>query len=277
MTLDWPCLICGCPYQPAAIPALLQCTGCGFVTADIALSREELERIYGAPYFRGQEYRDYVGDRAVLVRQFQLRLRTLLRFVPSERRGRLFEIGAAHGFFLDIARSQFQQVSGIDLSREAAAHARDVVAGDFLDYPLAGPLDVVCMWDTVEHLAQPAEYIEKIAAHLQPGGLLALTTGDIGSLLARWRKAKWRQIHPPSHLHYFSKKTLRLLLAKYGFEVCYTGYAGCYRSADTVAYLVLSLKHGMPDLYRKLRTAGLLHWSFYSNLYDIVYMIARKR
>ena len=123
----------------------------------------------------------------------------------------------------------------------------------------------------------PLDIGEKIAAHLQPGGLLALTTGDIGSLLARWRKAKWRQIHPPSHLHYFSKKTLRLLLAKYGFEVCYTGYAGCYRSADTVAYLVLSLKHGMPDLYRKLRTAGLLHWSFYSNLYDIVYMIARKR
>jgi SAM-dependent methyltransferase len=242
------------------------------------LSREELERLYGEPYFRGQEYRDYVGDRAVLAKQFQLRLRTLLRYVSAERRGRLFEIGAAYGFFLDIARRQFQQVSGIDLSREAAARARDVAAGDFLEYPLEGPpLDVVCMWDTIEHLAQPDLYIKKIAAHMRPGGVLALTTGDIGSPLARWRKAKWRQIHPPSHLHYFSKETLRRLLSKYGFEVCYTGYAGCYRSADTVAYLVLSLKNGMPALYRRLRAAGLLNWSFYSNLYDIIYVIARRR
>jgi SAM-dependent methyltransferase len=246
------------------------------------LSHAELERLYGEPYFRGREYRDYVAERPLFVKQFELRLKTLLRFVPAERRTQLFEIGAAYGFFLDLARRHFQQVAGTDLSREAAAYAREVVgvqvtAGDFMEYPLEGTVDVVCMWDTIEHLADPASYIERIAAHMQPGGVLALTTGDIKSWVARWRGDKWRQIHPPSHLQYFSKDTLRLLLAKYGFDVCYASYAGCYRSADTVAYLVLSLKHKMPGLYGKLRAAGLLNWSFYSNLYDIVYVIAKKR
>jgi hypothetical protein len=69
---------------------------------------------------------------------------------------------------------------------------------------------------------------------------------------------------------------LRLLLAKYGFEVCYASYAGCYRSVDTMAYILLSIKRDRPDIYRPLKATGLLNWSFYSNLYDILYVIARK-
>lgn len=282
MTVNRNCPICGGACAPATIRGLLQCGGCGFVTADVSLGREELERLYSAAYFQGEEYRDYVAERALFTKQFQLRLKTLLRYVPVARRTYLFEIGAAYGFFLDLARPHFDRISGIDLSREAAAYARDIVgvpvaAGDFLEYPIEGPVDAVCMWDTIEHLAQPALYIEKAAAHLRAGGVLAITTGDIGSPLARWRKDKWRQIHPPSHLHYFSKNTLRLLLAKYGFDVCYAGYAGCYRSVDTIVYILLSLKRGMPGQYRKLKATGLLNWSFYSNFYDILYVIARKR
>jgi SAM-dependent methyltransferase len=282
VAVERACLVCGGVFEPAAIRGLLRCATCGFITADVSLTRQELERLYGDAYFRGREYRDYVAERPLFVKQFEQRLKTLLRFVPVARRTRLFEIGAAYGFFLDLSRRHFQQVAGIDLSREAAAYAREVVgvpvaSGDFLEYPLEGTVDVVCMWDTIEHLADPAAYIERIAAHMQPGGVVALTTGDIRSWVARWRGDKWRQIHPPSHLHYFSKDTLRMLLAKYGFDVCYASYAGCYRSADTVAYLVLSLKHKMPGPYGKLRAAGLLSWSFYSNLYDIIYVIAKKR
>lgn len=282
MTADRKCPICEGACYPAAIRGLLRCAGCGFVTADVSLSREELELLYSEAYFRGEEYRDYPAERALLAKQFQLRLKTLLRYVPAARRARLFEIGAAYGFFLDLAHPYFDHISGIDLSPEAAAYARAVVgvpvaAGDFLEYPLEGPVDAVCMWDTIEHLAHPALYIEKVAACLRAGGILAITTGDIGSPLARWRKGKWRQIHPPSHLHYFSRRTLLLLLAKYGFEVRYAGYAGCYRSADTVAYILLSLKRGRPGLYGKLKATGLLNWSFYSNLYDIMYVIAKKR
>ncbi len=282
MTEDRKCLVCGGAYGPAAIRGLLQCSHCNFVTADVSLSRDELERLYGDRYFHGEEYRDYVSEREIFAKQFELRLKRLLRYVPEARRKRLFEIGSAYGFFLEIARQQFAEVEGIDLSREAAAYATDVLgvpvsAGDFLGFPLEGEVDVVCMWDTIEHLARPDLYIEKAAAHMPAGGILALTTGDIGSLVARWRKEQWRQIHPPSHLHYFSRETLRLLLARRGFEVRYAGYAGCYRSMDTIAYIVLSLHRGMPGLYRKLKATGLLDWSFYSNFYDIVYVIAEKR
>ena len=52
---------------------------------------------------------------------------------------------------------------------------------------------------------------------------------------------------------------------------------GVIGAFNTIAYILLSLKHGTPGLYRALKATRLLNWSFYSNFYDIVYVIARKR
>ena len=79
-----------------------------------------------------------------------------------------------------------------------------------------------------------------------------MTTGDLDSWVARTRGSKWRQIHPPTHLHYFSGKTLSRLLCRYGFEIQYLGTEGVYRSVDTMAYIVLCLKHNYRDLYSYL-------------------------
>ena len=54
---------------------------------------------------------------------------------------------------------------------------------------------------------------------IEKGGKTYITTGDISAALPRFQKEKWRMIHPPSHLHYFSKKTLTLLLERYDLKV----------------------------------------------------------
>jgi SAM-dependent methyltransferase len=251
------------------------------VTADVDLSPEELEGLYGGDYFHGAEYHDYVGERALHERHFRTRLKRLLRYVPHPQTKRLFEIGCAYGFFLDVARGCFANVAGIDISRDAAAHAAGtlgltVFAGDYLECDITDPADVICLWDTIEHLAQPHLYLERAAMHLTDGGVLALTTGDIGSMMARLRGARWRQIHPPTHLHYFSRDTLERLLRRHGFEIEYCGYEGMYRSLDTMAYIVLALKHRRPGLYRLLKRTGLLEHAVYLNLYDIVFVVASR-
>jgi hypothetical protein len=112
---------------------------------------------------------------------------------------------------------------------------------------------------------------------MQPGALVAITTGDIDSLNARLRKAHWRLIHPPTHLHYFSKKTLTRLLNNYGFDVIYMRYCGFYRSFDNAAYNILVLRYKKPGLYKLLKKTGLTRFDFYLDLHDIVYVIGRKR
>jgi SAM-dependent methyltransferase len=275
------CLVCGGEYHPSRIPGLLTCTECKFTTANLTLSEEQLRELYTAEYFAGNEYRDYVEDRAVMEKQFRRRLEKLLRFVPGASTKSLFEIGCAHGFFLGVARNAFHAVAGVDLSEDAVAYARQKLgveprSSDFLTHQFVVPPDLICLWDTIEHLARPDLYLRKIADSLPPGGVLALTTGDLDSWVARARGRRWRQIHPPTHLHYFSRKTLSELLNRSGFKIEYIGSEGMHRHVDTMAYIVLSLKHNRRHLYSWLSKTSLLNWDLYLNLGDIIFVVATK-
>ncbi len=200
-----------------------------------------------------------------------------------ERHRSLFEIGCAYGFFLETAQSLFDRVQGVDITEDGIRYASeqlrlDVTQADFLEHDLADQkFDIACMWDTIEHLANPHLYVEKLSRHMEKGGLLAITTGDIDSLNARIRKENWRLIHPPTHIHYFSQKSLAQMLNNYGFDVAYSRHCGFYRSFDNVAYNILVLRWQKPQLYHALKKLGLTKLDFYLNLYDIMYVIARKR
>jgi SAM-dependent methyltransferase len=258
------------------------CSGCGFVTADLALSDNELKALYGADYFHGDEYADYVAEGPELRQNFRRRIETLLTYQPKNERQRLFEIGAAYGFFLDEVRSDYEHVAGIDISEAAAEFARtdlgvDVVAADYLKQVLPEQVDALCMWDTIEHLRHPREFLEKASRDVRPGGLLALTTGDIDSLNARLRGRRWRMIHPPTHLHYFSSRTLVRLLDSADFDVVHLETAGNTRSIRGILYAVLVLRGGQKGLFDKVKALPGLSQSITLDLRDIVYIIARRR
>jgi 2-polyprenyl-3-methyl-5-hydroxy-6-metoxy-1,4-benzoquinol methylase len=261
----------------------VQCQNCGHVFADLQLTDEELADIYRKQYFFGEEYSDYVADRSIIQKNFKMRIKTLQRFIDPKKHQRLFEVGSAYGFFLNLARSYFKQVKGIDITEDGVSFARnqlklDVIQEDLLKYDMVQEkFDVVCMWDTIEHLQQPDLYIEKISQHVEQGGLIALTTGDIDSLNARLKRDQWRLIHPPTHLHYFSIRTLKRLLQNYGFETIYARHCGFYRSVDNVLYNLLVLRYKMPKLYELIKKTGIARIDFYLNMYDIMYIIACKR
>jgi len=277
------CLVCEAQDAAPLYPGILRCRACGYVFADMRLTDEELFKLYNEEFFTGAEFSDYAADAKFFRKNFVLRLRELKKFLDPACHQKLLEIGCAYGFFLDVARDEFAQVQGIDITDAGVRYAReelklDVVQADFLahDYG-AEKFDVVCMWDTIEHLREPRRYVEKIAAHTAPGALLALTTGDIESANARLRRDRWRLIHPPTHLHYFSSKSIARLLDAHGFDLVYNRYCGFYRSIGNMAYNVLVLRQQKPQLYWPLERLGIGGLGFYLNLYDIMYVIARRR
>jgi hypothetical protein len=277
------CIVCDANDAAPLYPGILRCRACDYVFADMRLTDEELFQLYNEEFFTGAEFSDYASDVKFFRKNFQLRFRELKKFLSPARHKNLLEIGSAYGFFLDVVRDQFQSVQGIDITDAGVRFAReelklDVVQADFLahDYG-AQKFDVVCMWDTIEHLREPHRYVKKIAAHTDTGALLAITTADIDSLNAKLRKDKWRMIHPPTHLHYFSTKTIAQLLDAHGFDVIYNRYCGFYRSIGNMAYNILVLRQQKPALYSPLERLGIGGLGFYLNLYDIMYVIARRR
>jgi len=277
------CAACDATRSEPTFGGLLRCLRCGHAFAPPEAGDEDLAAIYTENYFAGEEYHDYLADKDIAQRNFRARLRVLKSFIDPARHKRLFEVGCAYGFFLEVARDRFASVQGIDVSSAAASYAKnklglDVTCADLLQYDLAGrEFDVACMWDTIEHLARPDLFVAKLADHMKSGALIAITTGDFASLNARIRRTKWRLMHPPSHAHYFSIASMTAMLDRFGFDVVYARHCGYYRSLRSMAYGVFVQKHGDTRALDMLNRLGVGGWGIYLNFYDIMYVIGRKR
>jgi SAM-dependent methyltransferase len=276
------CIVCGGVMQAAHLPGLVSCPACGMVSADLEISDVELERLYGRSYFHGHEYFDYLAEEESLKLNFRQRIATMRQLIPGFASADLFEIGCAYGFFLDEVRGAVRHAAGIDISAEAVSFAAlqrgvEATCGDYLASELGRRLDVVALWDTVEHLRRPDLFIEKIAREVRPGGYIALTTGDIGSLNARLRGSRWRMIHPPTHLHYFSVPSIRRLLDNHGFDPVHVSHPGVTRTVGAIAYMVLAVRMRKPTSFELFNRIPIARWSLTLNLFDIMFVIGRHR
>jgi SAM-dependent methyltransferase len=247
---------------------------------DVDARSLNLKVVYGDGFFSGDEYVDYLRDRWVFEKQFRERLQYMKKYQSG---GDLVEIGCAYGFFLAIAQESYR-VRGFDIAERPVAYAReclgvDARCEDFLDASLEPEsVDTVVMWDTIEHLPRPDLIIDEIVRVLRPNGFLFLTTGDIGSVLARARRERWRLIRPPSHLHYFSRKTIARLLENGGLRPVEVEYVGVRRSLRQIVYSLLVLRKQRPSrlYYRLIADSPVGDLSFVLNTYDIMLVVAQK-
>ena len=280
------CMICECKMEThRSISGLLKCPNCGFVSADVEPSKHELEMIYSEKYYKGEVYTDYLADEVFNKRNFLKKLSKIKKITGLRSRISILEIGCAYGMFLEVVKNYASYLRGIDISKSAVAHAKkrlgdsvDIDQGDYLDFPVQrDKYDLICMWDTIEHLSRPDEYIKKISYEAKDGAYLCVTTGDIGSLNAKLRGSRWRQIQPPVHLHYFSKKTIKELLNKYGFETVYFSYIGSELSIKNILYQILCLRMKKERLFEMLKKKRIMDMGVYINLHDYMYVIAQKQ
>ena len=64
------------------------------------------------------------------------------------------------------------------------------------------------MWDYIEHSLDPRSEVEKAHELLRRGGILALSTGDVDSLVGRLSGSRWHLLTPRHHNFFFGSSTL---------------------------------------------------------------------
>jgi 2-polyprenyl-3-methyl-5-hydroxy-6-metoxy-1,4-benzoquinol methylase len=197
---------------------IVRCRRCSHVYANPRFSPEE---IIGA--YESVEDGLYVRERTGRELTFRKHLRLLERRTGPAAGRRLLDVGAFIGVFVEVAKVSGWSAKGVEPSEWAVVEARgrglDLVRGTLDDLSEeSGTFDVVTMWDVIEHFHDPAAEVRKARGLLRPGGLLALHTMDIGSLVARLSRSRWPWLMD-MHLHYFSRRTLARLVERAGFRV----------------------------------------------------------
>jgi len=274
--------VCNYELEPAArYPGLLICEKCKFLTANNHVDDEQLKKIYDHDYFHGNEYGNYITEKEALKINFNNRIETITKLEDVSINSNVFEIGCAYGYFLELIKDKFNRVSGMDISDDAVNHAINMCnveafVGDNIKGNIGYTPDVICMWDVIEHLSKPDKIIEQAQKALNKRGYICITTGDIGSLVAKIRGKHWRMIHPPTHLHYFSKKTISIMLEKKGFEIVSITYPPIIRTLGMILHGIFSVRLKADSVYKKMSILPLQDLPFPINLYDIMFVIARK-
>lgn len=265
---------------------LVQCRNCGFIFVDNPPSAEELRKHYSQAYFTdGQKgiYGDKRDAFSPAATNSRHKLNELIRW-KSE--GRLYEVGCGAGEFLRQAQKYFS-VEGSDLSDSAVKIVRErlnllhIQSGDFLELELPeAAFDAVVMFDVLEHLKDPVRNLEKINRLLRLGGILYLTTPDIGSLLFRCQSKGWHLMTPTEHLCFFSPSTIRRLLDLSGFNLVRIHHPG---QSTNVGYIIRKFRrlYG-PKIWIRvvdslLRLTRLERLNIWLNLYDVMDVVAKKR
>lgn len=229
------CCVCdraGEPVYQLTPFGLRRCPECSLVFVSPRLGAAALQRVYDdVGYFEGGVYGSSSRYSAAMFLQRRWtagRLRLAGQQLGRPARGaKLLEIGCGYGLFLDAARGAGYEVSGVELSRTAAEHAQtalglDVFSGQLADAPFTGPFDVVCAWDTVEHVPDPVAFWRAVRSLIAADGVVLFSTPYFSSPPARLFGRRWWTLKPTEHIWHFTPQTHVSTAAKAGVEVVTT-------------------------------------------------------
>ena len=189
---------------------ILRCTDCGFGFSESRPTEDQLRELY-----RQMDVGAYESETPGRVRTARRHRKILQRYATQP--GRILDIGCASGRFLAECAAAGWTVVGLEPSESLCEEARQLLGGrarilqttlQEADFPESG-FDAVTMWDVLEHVPSPREFLQKAVSLVRPGGLLLANVPNLDSLQARVMRGRW-PLFLPEHLNYFNRESLAM-------------------------------------------------------------------
>jgi len=219
--------------EHGAKPRIVHCLACDLAAIDSGAIPQDTAALYeevvDAEYLRNKKARE---------RTFNGVFTQIAPLLPP--RGRMLEVGAYCGLFMQIARRAGWEIEGVEPSRWAAEYASQsglIVHQGSLEEryaQLSGPYDAVVMWDVLEHLPDPVGALRRIGSLLPDQGVLCFTTLDRHSWFPRLLGRRWPWIMA-MHLYYPTTGVVRDMAGRAGFELVQTAPYPHYASLRYLA------------------------------------------
>ncbi|MBL8242172.1 MAG: class I SAM-dependent methyltransferase [Bryobacterales bacterium] len=237
---------------------VVECTECRLMRLFPQPTAAELNQYYPANYWFAAG-----TDTASKLEDFYRRLvlGDHVRFVEkaiegTKAAGPLLDVGCGGGLFLRLLRERGRKVMGLDFSLEAARTAWGVnrvpaMCGTLSKAPLRpGAFSVITMFHVLEHLYDPAGYVEAAHELLAADGRLVVQVPNAASWQFLLFGQNWNGIDVPRHLVNFKEKDLVALVEACGFEVTRRKF---FSLRDNPAGMATSISAALDPMGRRVR------------------------
>jgi SAM-dependent methyltransferase len=254
---------------------ILRCTRCGLGYRSFRPREDQLAALY-----RAADDSMYEAEMPNRWRTAHRHKRIVDSYVPIK--GTLLDVGCASGAFLSVMEQAGWEVEGVEPSASQFSRAQKLVGGStriqqcLLQHAdLSHPFDLITLWDVLEHVTEPVEFLNVVASHLKDRGYLVLNVPRMDSLQARVLGSRW-PILLAEHLCYFTIPSLRISGESAGLELIRTGQRP---SAFSLGYVLFRARQhqilGAATAEKLMRTSGAANLSVPVWLGE-VYAIFRK-
>lgn len=175
-----------------------RCLRCGLIfLSDIP---ETLGDYYGDEYYQSPSF----AKLKKVARAESYQLEMICRFVKS---GRLLEVGPGFGVFAYQAKQAGFDVDVIEKEERCCKFLSDIVGVKAVrsDAPhkvieSAKGYDVIALWQVIEHLPCPWEFLTNAAKNLNANGILVIATPNPSAFQFRLQWSRWPHVDAPRHL-----------------------------------------------------------------------------
>lgn len=201
-----------------------KCSCCGLGVLDPRPDPGELSGLYRESYFVNQYDAGLEPGSPQFERRISQEGHRVRFFRPYRDKGLVVDIGCGRGYFLHACRLQGYDVSGIDISGDAAAYVGNnlhipVKTGSIREDMFHGEsVDIITLWHSLEHTGDPGEVLDLAWKWLRRDGILVIEVPNHEGTDARKKMADWEGWQLPYHLYHFTPGTLKTMIVRHGFQ-----------------------------------------------------------
>ena len=203
-----------------------ECRNCSLRFTKDAPSEDHI-----APYYQSENYISHSNTHKGLINKLYHNVkkitlnkkRKIIMKATGLTTGKILDVGAGTGAFLNTMRQAGWQVSGVEPDQHARKNASDLyhlnlLEPDALKSFAPSSFDVITMWHVLEHVHQLNETIVQLKNLLTPKGRLIIAVPNYTSFDADHYKEFWAAYDVPRHLYHFSPASMKKLLMDHGMN-----------------------------------------------------------
>lgn len=195
---------------------IVKCKKCGLLYSTPILALNKINKLYRQSF---TSYGQHINN---LKKTYAEYLKQLDKYQPKKIR--LLEIGCGNGFFLEEAKKQgYKNVYGVEPGKKSVEKAHPQIKKN-IAINIFRPglfkkksLDVICCFQTFDHVPDPNLFLKECFNVLKKGGILLFLNHNAEALSAKILGEK-SPIIDIEHTYLFDKKTMSKILTKNKFK-----------------------------------------------------------